>query len=1085
MFTCNVCLHRALKSLSVGSASGPVSSDIKGLLETLSSLSSQVHIPRKRPRLTRSHATLASLKKGHHRRDLNNLNKGSKHKLSPIGDKRRKEPWPLTKPEKRDAVARQRNRAAISEPQAVGRIEDVIEPGKQLPRQDHKTHRAQATETKRADHQDPAASKETKLVRRAEKEVETYLMDPLQLANQVLNRLRTSDFDAAMRLIFASEKFEIKNIVSWNHCIDWLMAHGEVKRALKLYNDMKKRGHMPDSYTYTLLLRGLSENISSTAAQEATKIYGSILAPNSTVTLNTIHTNAVINVCARAGDLDALWTVVSRLPDKGAGSPDKVTYTTILHALRENAIRAVARRLDATKPQINELDPESERQNLLSEVVKQGRSLWEDISRRWRRADMQIDEALVCAMGRLLHSCGTMHDQHQIFDLITSTMNLRLAGEKGKHLRAIAAQNNLDIVQVKNKSMESSAMNDNTDPLEGPRTNDMHTGSHKDMPEGEDNPEQALISYRPKQASLPLQEAQIFAAPGSKTLALLMDACLQTKKFTHLAPAYWDLLTNPTGKYRIQPDPAHIIAYLRNLRVNRSSSEAYRVLAHPWPKDLASFLYRRPAFVLAMSTCLRDKFNPNVFVTAQKLMKLMQEKTEEIDLGMYDGRKPLGEMNGKERHEFLLKQRQEVKHMSAEERAEFDRSREGVQSLPLDPKVLTYYLDLAVKTTKGDNEGVLGKDTGEMFERDPKKNHIMLALQQLKPITMQLQALVKRKIEELEQGKYQRESTKGRKAIVPLSQVGEDLEELLRLMRTMVSAFDKVVHVSERVSRIPGKEKVDERLIAEYDRRKREYTLYMMRIEKATGISAKSQISEEQMEDKDDASGEQDIALPEIERRIKMVLGEVDDSIMDGRAEKKGFKSPFFASSQRDTKPIKIHSRIQKAERDTLRERALQRHFPQEDYGVLNENLLIETGKDAQRAINLRDTSKQATTFDVFGNRADSTEAVAAMSTAQRRQYLQDIDRARNVRTKSKQKRKPMIGDELGLDDDEDDEDEDDQNHAEDIRRQLGAVQVHEDIPFEPRITKTSEPWRRSNNSILLRDDVRGAWHRSATVATG
>jgi len=70
---------------------------------------------------------------------------------------------------------------------------------------------------------------------------------------------------------------------------------------------------------------------------ERLAVYNSMFAPNSAVTPNIIHTNAIINVCARGKDMDALWSVAGRLPERGPGAPDKWTFTTILNALASNA----------------------------------------------------------------------------------------------------------------------------------------------------------------------------------------------------------------------------------------------------------------------------------------------------------------------------------------------------------------------------------------------------------------------------------------------------------------------------------------------------------------------------------------------------------------------------------------------------------------------------------------------------------------------------------------------------------------------------------------------------------------------------
>src|ERR1051326_1292919 len=102
---------------------------------------------------------------------------------------------------------------------------------------------------------------------------------------------------------------------------------------------MKKRGQKPDSHTFTVLLRGLANHAQySHSVTRALSLYHSMDAPNSRVRAHIIHTNAVLKVCARANDMDALWGVASKIPEKGAGAADATTYTTILNALRQSAL---------------------------------------------------------------------------------------------------------------------------------------------------------------------------------------------------------------------------------------------------------------------------------------------------------------------------------------------------------------------------------------------------------------------------------------------------------------------------------------------------------------------------------------------------------------------------------------------------------------------------------------------------------------------------------------------------------------------------------------------------------------------------
>lgn len=64
-----------------------------------------------------------------------------------------------------------------------------------------------------------------------------YLKDPLKLANHVHQVLRSNDAKKALSLVRTASG-EMQCIVGWNHCIDWLLSRGEVKAALKAYNEV-------------------------------------------------------------------------------------------------------------------------------------------------------------------------------------------------------------------------------------------------------------------------------------------------------------------------------------------------------------------------------------------------------------------------------------------------------------------------------------------------------------------------------------------------------------------------------------------------------------------------------------------------------------------------------------------------------------------------------------------------------------------------------------------------------------------------------------------------------------------------------
>jgi len=71
----------------------------------------------------------------------------------------------------------------------------------------------------------------------------TFLVDPLKLAETVVEKLRASRLDDALALVRASEKsregMPVDNIVSWNHIIDYLMSKDSPNMAWKVYNEVQ------------------------------------------------------------------------------------------------------------------------------------------------------------------------------------------------------------------------------------------------------------------------------------------------------------------------------------------------------------------------------------------------------------------------------------------------------------------------------------------------------------------------------------------------------------------------------------------------------------------------------------------------------------------------------------------------------------------------------------------------------------------------------------------------------------------------------------------------------------------------------
>lgn len=956
--------------------------------------------------------------------------KGSSSQSLPT-KKRRAAPGAFSRPEIRDSLARDKNKSWLYESKEP---EDDDEPDLVRPSQLEEETRKRPPIDVSAKGRHNAVHKQTQLAnrqttiqmeRRDRHTVENHLTDPLRLANAVLERLKASDIDGALRYVRGSEAVAINNIVSWNHCMDWLMAQGDMKEALAIYNDMKKRGRRPDAHTYTIMLRGLAQQVHKhSAVKEAVKIYNSMSAPNSTVKPNTIHTNAIINVCARGGDMEALFSIAGQMPERGPGCPDRTTYTTILNAIRENTIKEVAKLTHISRSS-------NQRTELFQKAVDDARKIWEDISFRWRRADLIIDEYLVCAMGRVLQGCGVGKDLEQVLDLIETTMNFRIPQRHNTHLPAPSASESLsqapssdglsqDLPEISPAASSDSAL------LVGwqPRPT---SGSNSSQPKSQ-----------PGKSGMPLGESSIYATPGPKTLSLLLDTAIGYRKLIHLAPAYWHMLTNSNGKFCIKPDAANVMAYLRILRVNHNSQAAYELLSQNWPDNVAKTLYRRGSFVLAIRTCIRDKNNPNVFRTAQKIMDLMQQKLEERSVGMFQQSTALAEMHGGQRKKEIARLKEERKELSKKELDELTKEDESVQSLPIDPKVLSSFLNIAVRTTKGWNEGIRGRDEGDIFERNPTKNHTVIALKRVGPMSVQLKRLMTTKLNELQYDDLPGIKARGHKDPRFGSRVGDDIQDLVDLMRTLISTCDRIVNIADRFKEA-GKEELDQKMVENCNNWKRIYSFYMQRVEKTLGphLFNKANTNEAEMdkENEDIAEQEDDNIAPAIERQIRAALGEATAEMLETRDVQKGRSVKHVG----DVQEPKWKSRVLKSQYDTKVKKAMRARNLDPDLDMEDDDV-PDRRRNTYHAEDERGHG--------FGSRMNATGA-----------------RKSDISSKRPTGKPPQIGDELDLDD----EDEDTSVG----RFTFARRPPREEVPFD-------RGEKQAGSRILNRPDVQRVWNTAS-----
>ena len=461
-----------------------------------------------------------------------------------------------------------------------------------------------------------------------------FLRDPLKLADNTVSLLKTGQHEKAGQLVRMASR-SMACTVSWNHMMDYEMSKGRVSRAMTIYNDvheltipsqswtndqqMKKRAQQPDAHTFTILLRGLAWHSNyGKSLERALALYHSMYAPSSPVRPSLIHTNATLNVCARAGDLDALWGVAARLPTTGPRAPDKATFTTIF-----NAVRHIIHD-DSQRSADQDIQETIDRRQ---KAVSQGRRMWAEIIDRWKSGDIAIDEELVCAVGRMLLLADVPQDLHDLLSLMEQTMGIPRQKPRPEYLN-----------EGRGKTEETSSAEGNSlIPMTQPERKPLAASDDDFIPGSEFLP---VSSVNPR----------AYSRPGQQTLSLLLDACTRLR-LIDAAQDYWGLLTS--APYNITPDTENYHMYLRLLRVQRASRLCVDLVQEmrqglgigpTVPKSERKGIkgeaggVQAKTFRIALGACKRDIKNPNVVDNAAKLVRLMIDCLPDVDarvLSMY------------------------------------------------------------------------------------------------------------------------------------------------------------------------------------------------------------------------------------------------------------------------------------------------------------------------------------------------------------------------------------------------------------------------------------------------------------------
>ncbi|POS86405.1 hypothetical protein EPUL_000880 [Erysiphe pulchra] len=420
--------------------------------------------------------------------------------------------------------------------------------------------------------------------------------DPLKLANYIRRLLKNDRFHLAVQIVRNISR-STQCVVSWNHLIDWLMSKGKMNAAFKIYHEMKKRANIPDAHTYTILFRGCTKSLQpKQALGNAISVYQSMLLDKSPVKPNIIHMNAIIKLCATSGDLDSMLHFVNELPSSGVRAATSATFTTVLNALRYNAVSRLP-----TPPS------DEQRKQRIQNMVLQAQQIWTDIIKRWRDGDMWIDEELVCSMGHILLTSEDKRHWNEILTIIEQTMGIpRQLPSFDPQWKDLCDPK----LQHQNKSMLHNF------------SFDLNLETHL-TPGNELSPGLKFSSKLKHYSPTAMSETNKFARPGQNSLSLVLKAILLLS-IKEPATKYWRIFTE---QYNIQPDLENYVSYLRILRIFRASTETLKLLS-----SMPSQFMVPQVFRIAISSSFRDKNNHHAFSNAGKIIDIMQNSLKEPDV---------------------------------------------------------------------------------------------------------------------------------------------------------------------------------------------------------------------------------------------------------------------------------------------------------------------------------------------------------------------------------------------------------------------------------------------------------------------
>jgi hypothetical protein len=352
----------------------------------------------------------------------------------------------------------------------------------------------------------------------------------------------------------------------------------------------------------------------------AYSIYKSIPQPT------VIHHNVMLEVCGSRYDMDTLWQVVGDLPEEGPNAPDSTTYTVILLAIRRALERDVDRVVEG---------PIQERRAARAGHVRDAKRVWADVIRQWRNGKLNLDTHLVGTMSQVLMDPLDERGCYEALAVFNQTMGLPIIAKMPEEVDSAAEQGLWEsrfFDGIRGRRIRSedarNAMFDDTMGPDGDRApseedtadaqQSVETGEPEENFEGLFDPVVGTNSAGNKSKS----PGPVFLRLDNAGLNFILTTTRLMTQGTGIAKEYWDLVNQKDNANYLTPDAGNFHEYLRILRVGRSSRLAVAVIRD---QMIPANAVEPKSFHIAMSTCLRDRQNPNVLKNAGELLALMDQ----------------------------------------------------------------------------------------------------------------------------------------------------------------------------------------------------------------------------------------------------------------------------------------------------------------------------------------------------------------------------------------------------------------------------------------------------------------------------